>query len=215
MDQSRFVLKHLLRHGEKKYMQDFGKPKYGVENWKTEYKMCFVKKRPKKIYKLNRQLDEYANETLLTIKAKNREEVYKFIAHYCNSDDHTYIASYLIDCYNNQEIREPEKLDLLCEKYRAKTGFFSVDPLKEAVKLYYFRPRYLYYAGCYKEEYLKFFKYLYENGYCIDLVKEKFPKQIYRQYFTWNDIETMLNIDCDDDDGTDQIWLIEEDYYEV
>ncbi len=204
------------RFWEKKYIQDYGKPAYEVEEWKREYKMEYVKTHPEKIYHLKRRLDEYSNETVLTIKAKNVDDVYKFIAHYCNSDKYTYIASYLIDCDKKSEVSEPKQLNELCKTYKAKTNFFSTDLLKKAVQLYYFKPGYLYYAGCNKEEYLKFFKYLYQNGYCRDLVKAPMPDQIYRQYLTFEAVKTMLEIsDDEDDEDTERMWLAEENYYEV
>ena len=199
---------------EKKYIQDYGRPEWKVEKWKTAYKWEYVKNNPKKIYNLVMNAEDCDPDVLLTIKAENREEAYEFIAHYCNSTN-SYISGRLIDQYMNVKIMESNKLDTLCENYKTR-GTLSGFLMRKAVKLYYFRPGYLYYERYDGEKYLDFLKYLYQNGYCIDKINE-IPEKIYRQYFTANDIKTMLNIKSENDNNISKynIELNEEKYYEI
>lgn len=212
---------------EKKYVQDYGKPEYQVNEWKQEYKMSYVKHHPKKIFKLNRRLDEYSNDTVLNIKARSEQDAYKFIAHYCNNDEHSSVISYLMEGYKNIKLPKPERLKALLDEYYKRQSSVRVykDYLKEMTELYYLRPDHLYNAGAHNDEALTFFQYLYQNGYCADLVPEPYPDKISRPYFTAEDIETRLNLggqdansdgDSDDDEAKiDYIWLVEENYYEL
>ena len=184
-----------------------------VANWKTEYKLEYVRNRPKKLYSLIKSYEYDDNEVCLNIRAHDKEEVYKFIAHWCNYSTDETMARGLVHRYIVSEILEPNTLNLLWEKYEAK-GSLTGDLIRKAVKLCYLKPQYLYYADGHREDYLKFFKYLYEKGYCVDLITEKFPDKIDIPYFTSEEVKTMLNLD-EGEEITGCVHLIEKECYEI
>ena len=203
-----------------KYLKDYGSNTYEYHEptiWKDEYQYRYTLENPKKIYYLMSSNEE-ESEPIVTLKAKNRNDAYKFIAYLCNHHliPNHYIRT-LINQYNDP-IKESEELNTLYQEYCEKDKlpiYLGKEVMIHCVQHYYLKPNYLYYIYDKDDNVyiLDLFKYLYLKRYCSNQIKEPLPDKITKPVLTETEIASMLNIESNS--SKHWIELVEEEYYQI
>ena len=215
VNQQAYELSRSEQFWQEKFLKQFGKLDYDINDWKQEYKIRYKILNPCKLYRLEciECKPDKTVTNILNVSVKNKKEACRYIAHCCNNmliDEH-YVKLLAMQGWCFETVRKSfdiNKLLTLCANYysnnKAKIDCYDVggDPityLAEHCYLGYLNHKMLYY----KPEWaiddnsiiFDFYNYLYSQQFCQDRVKKPFiyPIEITRPNFTPDEIELMLN----------------------
>ena len=209
LNKTTYGILKLDKFWEYKYKKDFKITNLvNYHDWKEEYRIKFRFENPKKIYRL--ACAGLNINHILNLQVSNKKEAYKYIAYACNNKiiDEQYVCK-LISQHYHIDTMIPSNIMELCAEYtknNPELSSYDQDPTFLARHCYsaYLLPKNLYFRQTWMIKdtnvILKFFKYMYSKGFCVDKVKEPFELKydvdgkIERPIYTPDDIEIMIGV---------------------